>query len=72
MLLSLVLFPNCGVLSTCTSLHKKKESHNAEEMQNLVQGFIDGLVNCYSMAICTYVVALVNRIYFDEGSKWIK
>lgn len=30
------------------------------------------MVNCYCMAICMYVVALVNRISFDEGEEMNK
>lgn len=71
MLLSLVSFPSCGVLPACTSFHSRRAPQLNEEKKqkthNLVQGFIDiRMVSCYCMAICMYVVALVNRISFDK------
>lgn len=43
-----------------------------EKIQNLVQRFDDKMVHCYCMAICMYVVALVNCISFDEGEEMNK
>lgn len=43
--------------------------------KHVVQGFIDDtMVHCYCrpMAICMYVVALVNCISFDEGEEMNK
>lgn len=77
MLLSLVLFPSCGVLPACTSFHSRRtpQSRGKEKKKkhSLVQGFIDNKMdNSYCMAICMYVVALVNRISFDEGEEMNK
>lgn len=76
MLLSLVLFPKAVVscppalLSTVEEVPRQSEK---TKKNNLVQGFNhDEMVNCYCMAICVYVVALVNCISFDEGEEMNK
>lgn len=59
-----------ALLSTVEEPHKQRK---IKKKQSLVQGFIDNkMVNCYCMAICMYVVALVNHISFDEGEEMNK
>lgn len=63
-------------LSTVEETHdemKKKKKQQHIHTHNSVQLFIDDkMVNCYCMAICMYVVALVNRISFEEGEEMNK
>lgn len=63
-------FSSCGVLPACTSFHSRR-AH--DDMKKNITWFKDLLTtNCYCMAICMYVVALVNRISFDEGEEMNK
>lgn len=60
-----------ALLSTVEEPHKAEEKK--KKKHSLVQGFIDNKMdNSYCMAICMYVVALVNRISFDEGEEMNK